>query len=57
METTIYAIIKIKIQSDLSVADAIEELEQNSEYEIPSTANVQVIDTEWTTTPTAYPGY
>jgi len=56
METTIYAIIKIKIQSALSVADAIEELEQNSEYEIFSTANVLVIDTEWMTTPITYPG-
>jgi hypothetical protein len=43
---TVYVTIKVKIASDLEEHDAIDELANNTEYSIPSTDNVKVVDTE-----------
>ena len=38
--------INVKVQSDMSVEETIEELQTETDYTIPSTDNVEVIHTE-----------
>ena len=44
---TMYATIKVKVATNLSKAEAIEEFTDNCEYFLQSTDNVKVIETEW----------
>lgn len=37
----------VEIESDLPVAEAIEEFEQDCQYSFPGTSNVTIIRTEW----------
>ncbi len=44
---TMNATIKVKVATNLSKAEAIEEFTENCEYFLQSTDNVKVIETEW----------
>lgn len=46
-QTELYMIIKVLVESTLPDADVIEEIEQNSDYDIKSTDEVKVLHTEW----------
>ena len=39
--------IQVKVKSKLSLQDAKEEFGNECGYELPSTENVQVVETEW----------
>lgn len=42
----LYIIIRVEVESTLSLFSAIQELEQNADYSIGSTENVKVIETQ-----------
>ena len=42
----LYIIIRIEVESTLSLFATIQELEQNTDYSIGSTENVKVIETQ-----------
>ena len=42
----LYIIIRIEVESTLSLIGTIQELEQNTDYSIGSTENVKVIETQ-----------
>lgn len=54
-EQTLYITIAVKVKSNLSLEDAIDELGSECAYEIPSTDNVEVVKTEWLDTTTQNP--
>jgi hypothetical protein len=55
METIIYAIIKVTIQSELPKEQAIADVEQNAQYIIPSTERSTIVDTEWVASTNYHP--
>lgn len=54
-KTTLYIVVKVEIKSDLPLEAAIDELNSECAYEIPSTDNVRVVGTEWLDTTTQQP--
>jgi hypothetical protein len=42
----LYIIIRLEVESTLSLFGAVQELEQNADYSIGSTENVKVIETQ-----------
>lgn len=47
---TLYATIKIEIETDLHITDAIDEFGNDCWYDFPDTDNCKVIKTEWVDT-------
>ena len=46
-EYTLTVTIQVKVKSKLSLQDTIDEFGNECSYELPSTENVEVVDTEW----------
>jgi len=46
-EFTFTVTFSVKVKTDLSIENAIDEFGSNCNYELPSTDNVKVISTEW----------
>lgn len=44
---TIYALIKIEIESDLHITDLIDEFQSDALYNFEDTENCKVINTRW----------
>jgi len=47
MEHTLKITIMVKVTTDLSFEDAVDEIGSECEYDFPSTDNVKVVSTEW----------
>lgn len=50
MKHTIYVCIKVDIETDLDYEDAVDQLGNEADYNIGSTDDVKVTDTEWLAT-------
>lgn len=54
-EQTLYVIIAIKVKSNMSLENTIDEFGGECNYNFPSTENVEVVNTEWIDTTTSQP--
>lgn len=52
IEQTIYITVAVKVKSNLSLEDTIDEFGSECSYDFPSTENVEVVSTEWLDTTT-----